>query len=65
MCFQEKALFTQEVLAVVIQQLMEVTPIPTLLMRTIIQSLTMYPKLQGFILNMLQRLIQKQVYPHK
>ena len=61
MCFQEKSLFTQEVLAVVIQQMMDVTPLPTLFMRTVIQSLATYPKLMGFILNILQRLISKQV----
>ena len=61
MCFQERSLFTQEVLAVVMQQLIEVVPLPTLFMRTVIQSLSMYPKLLGFILNILQRLITKQV----
>ncbi|XP_067941603.1 symplekin-like [Watersipora subatra] len=65
MCFQEKSLFTQEVLAVVIQQLMEVNPLPTLFMRTVIQSLATYPKLLGFVLNILQRLIAKQVWKQK
>lgn len=44
------------------QQLMEQTPLPTLLLRTIIQSLSMYPKLKGFIMNLLLRLINKQVW---
>ena len=61
MCFQERSLYTQEVLAVVMQQLIEVTPLPTLFMRTVIQSLAMYPKLLGFVINILQRLITKQV----
>lgn len=43
------------------QRLMEQTPLPTLLMRTVIQSLSMYPRLIGFVLNILQRLIVKQV----
>lgn len=41
------------------------TPLPTLLMRTVIQSLTLYPRLAGFITNLLQRLILKQVWKHK
>jgi hypothetical protein len=41
--------------------LMEQTPIPTLFMRTVLQSLSMHPRLIGFVLNILQRLITKQV----
>lgn len=41
------------------------TPLPTLLMRTVIQSLTNFPRLAGFITNLLQRLILKQVWKHK
>ena len=35
LCFQEKGVYTQEVLAVVLQQLVDHTPIPMLLMRTV------------------------------
>lgn len=45
----------------VMQQLMEQSPLPMLLMRTVIQSLTMYPRLGGFVMNVLSRLIMKQV----
>lgn len=41
------------------------TPLPTLLMRTVIQSLTLFPRLAGFITNLLQRLILKQVWKYK
>lgn len=61
LCFGEKNVYTSEVLAVVMQQLMEQTPLPILLMRTVIQSLTMYPRLAGFVMNILARLILKQV----
>lgn len=61
LCFSEKNVYTQEVLAVVMQQLMEQNPLPTLLMRTVLQSLSMYPKLIGFVMNILQRLITNQV----
>ena len=60
-CFQEKSIYTMEVLTIVLQQLMEQKEIPLLLMRTVIQSLALYPHLQGFTMNILQRLIVKQV----
>ena len=60
LCFNERTTYTQEVLALVMQQLMEQDPLPTLLMRTVIQSLAMYPRLNGFVLNILQRLIVKK-----
>lgn len=40
---------------------MEIHPLPVLLMRTVIQSLALYPGLIGFVMNILQRLIIKQV----
>ncbi|KAG8143609.1 hypothetical protein E2320_000849 [Naja naja] len=60
LCFAEHNVYTSEVLAVVMQQLMEQNPLPMLLMRTVIQSLTMYPRLGGFVMNILSRLILKQ-----
>lgn len=65
LCFADKQAYTQEVLAVVMQHLMEVTPLPTLLMRTVIQALSLYPRLIGFVMNILQRLILKQVWRQK
>lgn len=62
LCFAEKQAYTQETVAVVMQHLMEMTPLPTLLMRTVIQSLALYPRLSGFVMNILQRLILKQVW---
>ena len=62
LCVVEKRVYTQEVLAVVFQQLMEQNPLPTLMMRTVLQSLNIHPKLSGFVMNMLQRLIVKQVH---
>ncbi|KAJ8266595.1 hypothetical protein GJAV_G00132310 [Gymnothorax javanicus] len=64
LCFGEKNVYTSEVLAVVMQQLMEQNPLPMLLMRTVIQSLTMYPRLGGFVMNVLARLIPKQVWKY-
>lgn len=34
-CFSEKGVYTQEVLAVVLQQLSDYTPVPVLFMRTV------------------------------
>jgi symplekin len=65
LCLAEKEVYTHEVLAIVMQQLVEITPIPTLLMRTVIQSLSIHPRLTGFVINLLQRLILKQVWRHK
>ncbi|XP_041035372.1 symplekin isoform X2 [Carcharodon carcharias] len=64
LCFAERNVYTSEVLAVVMQQLMEQSPLPMLLMRTVIQSLTMYPRLGGFVMNILSRLIMKQVWKY-
>ncbi|XP_053373588.1 symplekin-like isoform X2 [Mercenaria mercenaria] len=65
LCFGEKKIYTQEVLALVMQNLMERTPLPTLFMRTVLQALSMYPRLLGLVLNILQRLILKQVWKQK
>ncbi|KAM7359975.1 symplekin scaffold protein [Cochliomyia hominivorax] len=65
LCLTEKEIFTQDVLVGVLQQLVEIVPIPTLLMRTIIQSLTLYPRIANFVLTLLQRLILKQVWRQK
>ena len=46
------------------QQLIDVTPIPTLYMRTVIQSVSVYPKLTGFVMIMMQRLIGKQIWKY-
>jgi symplekin len=65
LCLAEKDVYTHEVLGVVMQQLVEMSPLPTLLMRTVIQSHTHYPRLSGFITNLLHRLIVKQVWKNK
>lgn len=61
MLLADKAVYTKEVLAAVIQQLVDANPLPTLLMRTVLQALNSYPSLIGFVMNILQRLIMKQV----
>ncbi|XP_053670228.1 symplekin [Anopheles nili] len=65
LCLAEKEVYTHDVLGNVMQQLLEIVPLPTLLMRTVIQSLTLHPRLAGFVTNLLQRLIQKQAWKQK
>lgn len=65
MCLAETERYTQDVLAIVLQQLVDFTPLPTLLMRTILQSLKLYPRLSSFVVNLLQRMIPKQVWKQK
>lgn len=60
-CLSEKNIFTHDVIAGILQQLSEKNPMPNIMMRTVIQSLALYPKLSGFVINLLQRLILKQV----
>ena len=45
LCFNERSIYTHDVLAVVIQQLVDVNPIPVLFMRTVLQALSFYRKM--------------------
>lgn len=65
LCLAEKDVYTQDVLGACLQQLVDIIPIPTLLMRTVIQSLALYPRLSNFIIGLLQRLVLKQVWKQK
>jgi hypothetical protein len=49
-------------LAIALQQLVEQSPLPLLLMRTVIQTATAAPRLHPFILDLLSRLVLKQVW---
>lgn len=60
-CFAERRVYTQERLSIVLSQLIDEVPLPTLYMRTVMQSLGMYPRLAGYITSLLTRLIKKQV----
>ncbi|CAH8434957.1 unnamed protein product [Schistosoma turkestanicum] len=61
-CFAERRLFTQERLSVAIGQLLEQPILPTLFMRTVMQALALHPRLAGYVINVLVRLIRKQVW---
>ncbi|KAJ0176277.1 hypothetical protein K1T71_008451 [Dendrolimus kikuchii] len=65
LCFAEKQIFTQDVLSTVLQMLTEEMDIPVLMMRTVLQALTLYPTLGPLVLNILQLLIEKEVWLNK
>lgn len=66
-CFgrEYRQIFTPNVLAAVIQHLVDMTPMPQLLMRTVIQTLKNYPEMEEFIAGTLVKLIQKQIWENK
>eukprot|EP00186_Timspurckia_oligopyrenoides_P004772 CAMPEP_0182442620 /NCGR_PEP_ID=MMETSP1172-20130603/1533_1 /TAXON_ID=708627 /ORGANISM="Timspurckia oligopyrenoides, Strain CCMP3278" /LENGTH=890 /DNA_ID=CAMNT_0024637587 /DNA_START=764 /DNA_END=3436 /DNA_ORIENTATION=- len=61
-CFDSTTIYKQDVLAVVLQKVVEETPTPLLFMRTVIQTLRAHPKLQSFVMGILLRLIDKEVW---
>lgn len=60
-CFNERSIYTEDVLVIVLKQLVQINPIPILFMRTVLQTLALHPKMIDFIMNILQQLIEKQV----
>jgi symplekin len=54
--------FTPDALAVALGQLSEQTPVPLLFMRSVIQTAGAIPKLQPFIIDVLVKLVLKQVW---
>lgn len=65
LCFAERQVYTQDVLSTVLQLLVEEVEIPVLMMRTVLQALTLYPSLGPLVLNILQLLIEKEVWLNK
>ncbi|RKP11025.1 Symplekin tight junction protein C terminal-domain-containing protein [Thamnocephalis sphaerospora] len=61
-CFGEKEIFTAEVLAVVLQQLIDQPTLPTLFMRTVLQSVIIHPSLAGYVTTLLRRLVSKRIW---
>ena len=60
-CFEERGLYTQERLSVAIGQLLERPVVPSLFLRTVMHALALYPRLTGYVVNVLYRLILKRV----
>ncbi|KAH9555778.1 hypothetical protein CY35_08G133900 [Sphagnum magellanicum] len=61
-CLQQRTVFTQQVLAKVLNQLVEQTPLPLLFMRTVIQAVGAFPTLVSFVMEILSRLVNKQIW---
>ncbi|KAJ3156680.1 hypothetical protein HDU86_003904 [Geranomyces michiganensis] len=61
-CFSMQEVFKQEVLAVVLQQLVDQPKLPTLFMRTVIQSVNQHSGLVSFVSNLLLKLINRKIW---
>lgn len=61
-CFEQRTVFTQQVLAKALNQMVDQTPLPLLFMRTVIQAIDAFPKLVDFVMEILSKLISKQVW---
>ncbi|KZT27847.1 hypothetical protein NEOLEDRAFT_1130335 [Neolentinus lepideus HHB14362 ss-1] len=62
-CFSITDVFRSEILAVVMQQIMDQPVLPTLFLRTVIQAVTTYKSLVGFVsTTLLSRLITKKIW---
>ncbi|XP_045499510.1 symplekin isoform X1 [Colias croceus] len=65
LCFAEKNVYTQDVVSAVLQRLAEEQDTPVLMMRSVLQALTLYPALGPLALNILQLLIDREVWTNK
>ncbi|KAG9453394.1 hypothetical protein H6P81_006298 [Aristolochia fimbriata] len=63
-CFEQRQVFTQQVFAKALNQLVEQIPLPLLFMRTVIQSIGVFPALVDFIMEILSRLVSKQIWKY-
>ncbi|GAB2262628.1 hypothetical protein Droror1_Dr00003625 [Drosera rotundifolia] len=63
-CFEQRQIFTQQVIANVLNHLVEQIPLPLLFMRTVLQAIGAFPALVEFILDILFRLVNKQIWKY-
>ncbi|KAK9270973.1 hypothetical protein L1049_026561 [Liquidambar formosana] len=61
-CFEQRTVFTQQVLARALNQMVDQTPLPLLFMRTVIQAIDAFPNLVDFVMEILSKLVSKQVW---
>lgn len=57
LCFSSVSVFGPEVLAAALQAMLEHQPMPSLFMRSVLQSATLHVSLRGFIVGLLARLV--------
>ncbi|KAM1968608.1 hypothetical protein ACFX15_043496 [Malus domestica] len=60
-CFEQRTVFMQ-VLAKALNQIVDQTPLPLLFMRTVIQAIDDFPSLVDFVMEILSKLVRKQVW---
>jgi len=65
LCFDQKVVVRQDVLAKVLQQLVDTNPIPPLFLRTIIQTIGRCKQMLGYVMGILKSLIVKQLWNDK
>ncbi|XP_048127124.1 symplekin isoform X3 [Rhodamnia argentea] len=63
-CFEQRQMFTQPVVAKVLNQLVEQIPLPLLFMRTVLQAIGAFPALVDFVMEILSRLVSKQIWKY-
>ncbi|XP_072995214.1 uncharacterized protein [Typha latifolia] len=61
-CFEQRTVFTEQVLAKSLNHLVEKVPLPLLFMRTVIQAIDAFPTLVDFVMGILSKLVSKQVW---
>lgn len=61
-CFEQRTVFTQQVLAKALNQMVDRTPLPLLFMRTVIQAIDAFPALVDFVMEILSKLVSKQIW---
>ncbi|GAB4852463.1 hypothetical protein Ancab_016657 [Ancistrocladus abbreviatus] len=61
-CFEQRMVFTQQVLSKALNQMVDRTPLPLLFMRTVIQAIDAYPTLVDFVMEILSKLVAKQIW---
>ncbi|KAL3505002.1 hypothetical protein ACH5RR_034843 [Cinchona calisaya] len=61
-CFEQRTVFTQQVMARALNQMVDQTPVPLLFMRTVIQTTDAFPALVDFVMELLSKLVSRQVW---
>ncbi|CAN4122441.1 unnamed protein product [Withania somnifera] len=61
-CFEQRTVFTQQVLAKALRQMVDQTPLPLLFMRTVIQAIDAFPALVDCVMEILSKLVNRQVW---
>ncbi|KAG2297743.1 hypothetical protein Bca52824_044412 [Brassica carinata] len=61
-CFEQRTVFTQQVLAKALGQMVDRTPLPLLFMRTVIQAIDAFPTLVDVVMEILSKLVNRQIW---